>query len=164
MLPKRPSVKSFTKRRIPVLAVDDQRDIIVSRCLLCRSLSHFVLLQNITPRRHHALLSSDMVGGFAVGANLLLALILAPNFQKMNGMGASTAATQPSSVPAQLTPRAENMYMEKRGKMAPARDRRKVFAAMAEAALWKVVRRDHEEGEVREGFGDQLDGWTYNMR
>ena len=46
-----------------------------------------------------------------------------------------TAATQPRRVPAQLTPRASNMYLEKRGKPAPARERRNVFAAMAEAAL-----------------------------
>ena len=55
----------------------------------------------------------------------------------MTGMGTNTAATQPRSVPVQLTFRALNMYMLKRGKPAPARERRKVFAAMAEAALWE---------------------------
>ena len=54
---------------------------------------------------------------------------------KTTGMGTSTTATQPRRVPAQLTPRALNMYWEKSGKPAPARDRRNVFAAMAEAAL-----------------------------
>lgn len=53
------------------------------------------------------------------------------------GMGMRTAATHPSSVPAQLTPRALNMYMEKSGKTAPAMDRRNVLPAMAEAALVK---------------------------
>ena len=51
------------------------------------------------------------------------------------GMGTRTTATHASSVPAQLTPRALNMYMEKSGKTAPAMERRKVLAAMAEAAL-----------------------------
>jgi hypothetical protein len=54
---------------------------------------------------------------------------------KTTGMGMSTTATQPRRVPAQLTPREANMYFEKRGKTAPARERRNVFAAMAEAAL-----------------------------
>ena len=73
--------------------------------------------------------------GFAVGANLLLCLILAPYFQNTTGMGTRTKATKPRRVPAQLTPRALNMYMLKRGKTAPAMDLRKVFAAIAEAAL-----------------------------
>ncbi len=47
----------------------------------------------------------------------------------------SKTATQPRSVPAQLTWIALNMYMENKGKMAPARERRKVLAAIAEAAL-----------------------------
>ena len=45
------------------------------------------------------------------------------------------SATQPSSVPAQLTPSASNMYVANRGNAAPKRERRMVFAAMAEAAL-----------------------------
>ena len=72
----------------------------------------------------------------AVGANLLFCLIFAPYLQNTNGMGAITRATQPRRVLAQLTPRALNMYVAKRGKTAPARERRKVFAATAEAALW----------------------------
>ncbi len=54
-------------------------------------------------------------------------------------MGTSTAATQPSRVPAQLTPIALNMYWAKSGNPAPASERRKVFAAMAEAALRQHV-------------------------
>lgn len=61
--------------------------------------------------------------------------ILAPNFQKITGIGTSTAATQPSNVPLQLTLRALNMYIEKRGNAAPASERKNVLAAMAEAAL-----------------------------
>lgn len=94
------------------------------------------------PEEHaHYVLSSLLIAGIglAVGANLLLCLIFAPYFQKINGMGASTNATKPSSVPAQLTPRALNMYMLKRGKTAPARERRKVLAAIAEAALWGML-------------------------
>ena len=47
----------------------------------------------------------------------------------------SKTAMQPSNVPDQFTPIPANMYMEKRGKTAPQMDRRRVFAAMAEAAL-----------------------------
>ena len=73
--------------------------------------------------------------GFMVGANLLLALILWPYFQNIMGIGTNTAATQPRRVPDQLTWMALNMYVANNGKTAPAMDRRKVFAAMAEAAL-----------------------------
>ena len=69
---------------------------------------------------------------------MLFSRILAPYFQKMMGIGTSSTATQPSKVPAQLTPSARNVYCEKRGKPAPARERRKVLAAMAEAALGLV--------------------------
>ena len=79
---------------------------------------------------------SSASGGFGkVGANLLLCRIRAPYLRKMTGIGTRRIATQPSRVPAQLTPRALNMYIEKRGKTAPASDRRKVFAAIADAAL-----------------------------
>lgn len=74
-----------------------------------------------------------------VGANLLLSRILAPNFQKMIGMGTRARATKPSSEPAQLTPRPLNMYWEKSGKTAPQMERRKVLAAMAEAALFSFA-------------------------
>lgn len=73
----------------------------------------------------------------------------------MTGMGTRTQATQPSNVPAQLTPNPWNliqsvpfiqknslsgthtMYCEKSGNPAPAAERRNVFAAIAEAALKK---------------------------
>lgn len=71
-----------------------------------------------------------------VGANALRFRIRAPYFQKTTGMGTRARATNPSSELAQLTPRALNMYVAKRGKTAPAMERRKVFAAMAEAALF----------------------------
>jgi len=61
--------------------------------------------------------------------------MVAPYFQNITGIGMSKTATQPRSVPAQLTWIALNMYMENKGKMAPARERRKVLAAIAEAAL-----------------------------
>ena len=100
-------------------------------------------------------------------------------------MGTNTAATQPSNVPVQLTFRALNMYMAKRGKPAPARERRKLFAATAEAALcekgkgivsggvwsfewvgeWVDGTRD-ESGEWEEGRGrgERRGGDTYNIR
>lgn len=53
----------------------------------------------------------------------------------MTGMGTMRSATQPRSVFAQLTPSPSYMYVAKRGKTAPKIERRKVFAAMAEAAL-----------------------------
>lgn len=71
-------------------------------------------------------------------------------------MGTSKAATHPSSVPDQFTPMASNMYMEKSGKTAPASDRRKVLAAMAEAAL-----SDHQSLDLRHHAGTAE---TYNMR
>ena len=63
------------------------------------------------------------------------------------------SATQPRSVPAQFTPSASNMYVAKRGKTAPKRERRKVFAAMAEAALGESM-VSWEIGE-EEGGGDR---------
>ena len=77
-------------------------------------------------------------------------------------MGASTNATKPSSVPVQLTPRALNMYMLKRGKTAPARERRKVLAAIAEAALGGML--VSEFLGVEEGGKMGRKGKTYNMR
>lgn len=70
-------------------------------------------------------------------------------------MGTSTAATQPSRVPAQLTPMALNMYVAKSGKTAPASERRKVFAAIAEAALQEHVSRKYV------GYQGQI---THNSR
>ena len=64
----------------------------------------------------------------------------APNFKKIIGIGTSMTATQPRSVPDQLTWIALNMYMLKRGNTAPANDRKNVLAAMAEAALYQLVR------------------------
>lgn len=49
-----------------------------------------------------------------------------------------TAARQPMRVAAHWMPRLLNICWAKRGKPAPARERRKVFAAMAEAALRSV--------------------------
>ena len=72
-----------------------------------------------------------------VGAKLDFSRMRAPYFRKTTGMGTRTTATQASKVPAQLTFKALNMYVANRGKTAPAMERRKVFAAMAEAALLK---------------------------
>lgn len=44
------------------------------------------------------------------------------------------AATQPSSVQAQLIPMPLNIYVANSGNPAPKSERKKVFAAMAEAA------------------------------
>ena len=46
-----------------------------------------------------------------------------------------TVARQPSNVPAHWIPRLSNICTAKRGKPAPAKDRRTEFAAMTEAAL-----------------------------
>lgn len=95
----------------------------------------------------------------AVGANLLLVLIFAPYLQKTTGIGTRISATQPRSVLAQLTPSASNMYVAKRGNTAPKRDRRKVFAAIAEAALQGgMISWGIEMGTVGQG---QV---AYNMR
>ena len=45
-------------------------------------------------------------------------------------------ATHPKSVEAHWMPIPSYMYVENSGNPAPARDRRKVLPAMAEAALW----------------------------
>ena len=95
---------------------------------------HFSSSSSLAPPASSSTLSCGG-SGFTVGAKLLLALILAPNFQNTTGIGTRISATQPRSVPAHSTPRASNMYVENRGKRAPAMERRKVFAAMAEAAL-----------------------------
>ena len=60
-------------------------------------------------------------------------------------------------MPVQLTLRALNMYVANSGKTAPAIERRKVLAAMAEAALRKDQRRSL--GKVDTGMVE-----TYNMR
>lgn len=70
-------------------------------------------------------------------------------------MGTRARATNPRSEPAQLTPRALNMYMLKRGKTAPAMDRRKVFAAMAEAALINKATWVSKEVRAREERGNE---------
>ena len=88
---------------------------------------------------NHSSLGNSSIGlGFIAGANLLLARILGPYFQKTTGIGIKTTATKPRSVPAQFTCNALNIYILKSGKIAPARDRRKVFAAMADAALCNI--------------------------
>lgn len=68
-------------------------------------------------------------------------------------MGTRTRATAPRRVLAQLTPMASNMYVAKRGKMAPKRERKKVFAAMAEAALWEKRGLVLVRGEKKTGGG-----------
>lgn len=79
-------------------------------------------------------------------------------------MEARRSATQPSRVPAQLTPRALNMYVLKREKTAPKIDRRKVFAAIAEAALMEICQYLPDmplpSGEKHEGRNEA----TYNTR
>lgn len=67
----------------------------------------------------------------------------------MTGMGTSTRATQPRSVPVQLTLSALNMYVANSGKTQAASDRRKVLAAMAEAAL-----RNDELAGLEKDWGD----------
>ena len=84
---------------------------------------------------HSSSLFTAICIGFIVGANFERALILSPYFQNIMGMGTKRAATQPKSVPDQFTLMASNMYVLKSGKTAPARERRKVFPAIAEAAL-----------------------------
>ena len=54
------------------------------------------------------------------------------------GMGTQRAERQPSRVPAHWMPRLLNIWRVKSGKPAASMERRKVFAAMAEAALWNV--------------------------
>ena len=85
-----------------------------------------------------------------VGAKLDRSRMRAPNFKNARGMGIRTTATQASKVPAQLTLSALNMYVAKRGKTAPAMERRNVFAAMAEAALWakKKYNGQHDKFNV----------------
>ena len=64
------------------------------------------------------------------------------------------SATQPRSVPAQFTPSASNMYVANRGNTAPKMERRKVFAAMAEAALeGSTISWDIEWEECAAGTG-----------
>ena len=66
-----------------------------------------------------------------------------------------TVARQPSNVPAHWMCRLLNICREKSGNPAATKDRRKVFAAIAEAALFEVnleARRESEEAK------------TYNMR
>lgn len=49
-------------------------------------------------------------------------------------------ATHPSSVLAHWTPIPWNMYVANSGKIAPKSDRKKVFAAIAEAANYGIIR------------------------
>lgn len=72
------------------------------------------------------------------------------------GIGTSTTPTQASKVPAQLTLSALNMYVAKRGKTAPARERRKVFAAMADAALCGEGQKSVWDEKGRGGWGERV--------
>lgn len=49
------------------------------------------------------------------------------------------AAKQPSKVPAHWTPRLLNICLANKGKAAPIADRRIVFAAKTEAALYVEI-------------------------
>ena len=87
--------------------------------------------------------SPSSCGGSSIfsqrGANLLRRRSFFPNSKKQMGIGTSTAATQPSSVAAHWIPMWVNICREKRGKLEATSDRQKVFAAMADAALWNHI-------------------------
>lgn len=72
----------------------------------------------------------------SVGAHLDFALILAPKKKKEMGIGIMATAMKPSNEPAQLTPRLRNIWRANSGNPAANAERRKVFAAMADAALF----------------------------
>jgi hypothetical protein len=58
------------------------------------------------------------------------------------GTGMSSTAIHPSKVEAYWIPIPLNICCAKRGKTAPQRERRKVFAAMAEAANYDTVSKN----------------------
>ena len=65
-------------------------------------------------------------------------------------MGTQTAARQPSSVAAHWMPRLLNICRAKSGKPAAAMERRKVLAAMADAALGMVLEMEkRKRGKIR---------------
>jgi len=66
---------------------------------------------------------------------LPFALILAPKMKKRMGTGKRATHAKPRMDVAHGMPRALYMYWAKRGKIAPTQERKKVFAAMAEAAF-----------------------------
>jgi hypothetical protein len=71
-----------------------------------------------------------------------------------------TAARQPSNVPAHWMCRLLNICREKSGNPAATKDLRKVFAAIAEAALFEVNLSMRQSIEARR----KVRGKTYNMR
>lgn len=73
-----------------------------------------------------------------VGAYALFCRICSPLRRNQIGTGTKINATQPSNVHAHWIPIPLNMYVANRGKMAPKRERRKVLAAMADAANCKT--------------------------
>jgi hypothetical protein len=73
--------------------------------------------------------------------NLLLFLSRAPYTRNAYGIGIMMAARQPSTVAAQLTPKFSNICLEKSGKPAATAERRMIFAATADAALFQVAWR-----------------------
>jgi hypothetical protein len=89
----------------------------------------------------HLLLYTVTANGFGVGANLLFSLIAAPLYKNQIGTGISRTAIQPSRVEAYSIPIPLNICCAKRGNTAPQRERRKVFAAIAEAANCMSVSR-----------------------
>ena len=79
---------------------------------------------------------SGCTGALWEGDLLDFARNLAPNIRNAMGTGTSANATKPRSVPAQLMPMPLNICVANIGNPAAIKDLRKVFAAMAEAALW----------------------------
>jgi hypothetical protein len=69
-------------------------------------------------------------------ANRLPALKRAPNLRKANGIGIMSAAKHPSNVAAHCTPRFANICFENSGNAAATAERRMMFAATADAALY----------------------------
>jgi hypothetical protein len=75
----------------------------------------------------------------AHGANVLLLLIAGPYLENRNGLGASTNASRPKRVHAQLTPSRWNICTVKSGKPAATAERMAVLAAKAEAEYMRYV-------------------------
>lgn len=79
-------------------------------------------------------------------------------------------ATQPSSVQAQLMPIPLNMYVAKSGNPAPNSDRRKVLAAMADAANYKdlcqhcAMCANGQRQQGKESIEDVKRGFALTMR
>lgn len=72
-------------------------------------------------------------------------------------MGTRAAARQPSSVDAHWMPMFWNICRENRGKLAATMERKKVFAAIAEAALNSLLEIDFSDSS-------KIGGSTHNIR